>query len=46
MKGSDTTGFFSRCALPSAFVDAVGRQRLARYMIRCPLALEKMRYDP
>ena len=23
----------------------VGRQRLARYMIRCPFALEKMRYD-
>ncbi len=25
--------------------DADGRQRLARYMIRCPFALEKMRYD-
>jgi hypothetical protein len=25
---------------------AEGRQRLARYMIRCPFALEKMRYDP
>ena len=26
--------------------DAAGRQRLARYMIRCPFALEKMRYVP
>ena len=26
--------------------DAEGRQRLARYMIRCPFALEKMRYAP
>ncbi len=26
--------------------DAEGRQRLARYMIRCPFALEKMRYVP
>lgn len=25
--------------------DAEGRQRLSRYMIRCPFALEKMRYD-
>ncbi len=25
--------------------DAKGRQRLARYMIRCPFALETMRYD-
>jgi hypothetical protein len=25
--------------------DAEGRQRLARYMIRCPFALEKIRYD-
>ena len=25
--------------------EADGRQRLARYMIRCPFALEKMRYD-
>ena len=25
--------------------DFEGRQRLARYMIRCPFALEKMRYD-
>ena len=25
--------------------DTEGRQRLARYMIRCPFALEKMRYD-
>jgi hypothetical protein len=25
--------------------DADGRQRLARYMIRCPFALGKMRYD-
>ncbi len=25
--------------------DAEGRQRHARYMIRCPFALEKMRYD-
>ena len=25
--------------------DAEGRQRLARYMIRCPFALEKVRYD-
>ncbi|NIV47422.1 MAG: hypothetical protein GWN46_11730 [Gammaproteobacteria bacterium] len=25
--------------------DAEGRQRLARYMIRCPFSLEKMRYD-
>lgn len=29
----------------SKAADAEGRQRLARYMIRCPLALEKMRYD-
>jgi hypothetical protein len=26
--------------------DAEGRQRLARYMIRCPFSLEKMRYAP
>ena len=25
--------------------DAKGRQRLARYMICCPFALEKVRYD-
>ena len=25
--------------------DAQARQRLARYMIRCPFALEKMRYE-
>ena len=29
----------------SKAADANGRQRLARYMIRCPFALEKMRYD-
>ena len=26
--------------------DAEGRQRLSRYMIRCPFSLEKMRYAP
>jgi len=26
--------------------DAEGRRRLSRYMIRCPLSLEKMRYAP
>ena len=25
--------------------DAEGRQRLARYMIRCPFSLNKMSYD-
>jgi hypothetical protein len=29
----------------SKAADASGRQRLARYMIRCPFGLEKMRYD-
>jgi hypothetical protein len=29
----------------SKAADANGRQRLARYIIRCPFALEKMRYD-
>jgi hypothetical protein len=29
----------------SKAADDKGRQRLARYMIRCPFALAKMRYD-
>jgi len=29
----------------SKAADAEGRQRLARYMIRCPFALNKMSYD-
>ena len=38
----------SRCitAPRSKATDSEGRQHLARYIIRCPFALEKMRYDP
>jgi len=39
------SGFSVHNRIRSKAADAKGRQRLARYMIRCPFALEKMRYD-
>ena len=39
------SGFSVHNRIRSNADDAKGRQRLARYMIRCPFALEKMRYD-
>jgi hypothetical protein len=39
------SGFAVHNRIRSKAADANGRQRLARYMIRCPFALEKMRYD-
>ena len=39
------SGFSVHNGICSKATDAEGRQRLARYMIRCPFALEKMRYD-
>jgi len=38
-------GFSVHNRIRSKAADADGRQRLARYLIRCPFALEKMRYD-
>ena len=39
------SGFSVHNRVRTKAVDAKGRQRLARYMIRCPFSLEKMRYD-
>ena len=39
------SGFSVHNRVRSKAADAKGRQHLARYMIRCPFALEKMRYD-
>ncbi|MBA3565121.1 MAG: transposase [Gammaproteobacteria bacterium] len=39
------SGFSVHNRIHTQAADAEGRQRLARYMIRCPFALEKMRYD-
>ena len=39
------SGFSVHNLIRRPAADAEGRQRLARYMIRCPFALEKMRYD-
>jgi hypothetical protein len=39
------SGFPVHNRIRSKAGDANGRQRLARCMIRCPFALEKMRYD-
>jgi len=39
------SGFSVHNRIRSNAADANGRQRLARYMIRCPFALEKMRYN-
>ena len=40
------SGFSVHNRIRSKATDAEGRQRLARYMTRCPFALEKMSYDP
>jgi hypothetical protein len=39
------SGFSVHNRVRSKAADAKGRQHLARYMIRCPFSLEKMRYD-
>ena len=39
------SGFSVNNRIRTQATDAEGRQRLARYMIRCPFALEKMRFD-
>lgn len=39
------SGFSVHNRVRSKACDAEGRQRFFRYMIRCPFALEKMRYD-
>ena len=39
------SGFSVHNRIRSKATDADARQRLARYMIRCPFALEKMRFD-
>ena len=46
MLGWRHSGFSVHNGIRSKAADAEARQRLARYMIRCPFALEKMRYDP
>jgi hypothetical protein len=40
------SGFSVHSRVHTKAIDAGGRQRLARYMIRCPFSLEKMRYAP
>lgn len=45
MLGWRHSGFSVHTRIRSNATDAEGRQRLARYMIRCPFALEKMRYN-
>lgn len=39
------SGFSVHNRVRSKANDAEGRQRLARYMIRCPFALNKMSFD-
>ena len=39
------SGFSVHNRIRSKAADAEGHQRLARYMIRCPFALNKMSYD-
>ena len=46
MKNWRHSGFTVHNRIRSKAFDAEGRQRLARYMIRCPFSLEKMRYAP
>lgn len=45
MLGWRHSGFSVHNRIRSKAADAEGRQRPARYMIRCPFSLEKMRYD-
>jgi hypothetical protein len=46
MLGWHHSGFSVHNRIRSKATDAEGQQRLARYMIRCPFALEKTRNDP
>lgn len=45
MLGWHHSSFSVHNRIRSKASDAEARQRLARYMIRCPFSLEKMRYD-